>query len=126
MKRNASWIGAALLAAGLFAGCGGDEPSGPAYAPFDGLWRGSVVGISVRLQVTDDNGVISGTGRLMAVQSVDITVDGEHDHPHVSFTGRASGFQNFEFDGAFIAADTVRGHADGSGFSNHLMILTRQ
>jgi hypothetical protein len=107
-------------------GCGEEEPSGPAYAPFNGRWDGSLTGIHMRVTTTDNDGEIDGTGFVQFGSStLTITVTGDHDHPDVEFTGRATNFDSFEFRGEFEDANTVHGHVDGSGFTNDFVVLRR-
>lgn len=108
------------------AACGGDDPSGPPYASLTGDWRGSLAGLTFRMDVTDDDGLISGTGTLSGTATLSFNVAGDHDHPDVDFEGIATGFENFEFDGRFLHEDTVRGRVNGSGFSDDVLLLIRQ
>ena len=106
--------------------CGGDDPSGPPYASFDGEWRGGVAGLGLRVVVTDVDGDVNGSGTISGVTNISLTITGGHDHPDVEFSGMSPGFQSFTFSGEFEDANTVEGRADGSGFDNERVILTRQ
>lgn len=76
----------------------------------------------------NEDGEISGSGTYTyAGDSFAFSLDGIHSHPDVTFTARATGFEDFNFSGQFVEddPDVVRGELNGSGFVNTQLTLRR-
>lgn len=107
------------------AACGDD--GGPEIPEFDGRWQGAMGSVVVTVTASEnDDGVLNGSGTMsVGTESIAFSFDGIHAHPDVSFTGTASGFEDFNFSGEFTDDDTIHGSLSGSGFSGEALVLRR-
>lgn len=95
----------------LACACGDDRPTDvadvpPPYAPFDGVWEGTMGDAQIRMEVTDEYGDIAG--RAWINDAVFYTLSGDHRHPDVEIGLRAMAFVG-HFEGAFVDQNTVEG-----------------
>ena len=102
-----------------------DEDETPA---FSGDWEGDVADMVLSIDVDEDeDGDFEGTGQLSGPGgTLDVDIEGEHDHPDVTFTMSAEGFDPAEFEGEFDGDDTVEGELNGSGFFGEEITLERE
>lgn len=114
------------------AACGGDdgpsEPKTPPTPEFNGTWQTSNSGLTLTLTTIESaDGSISGNGTAKtSTESLALTVTGVHSHPDVTFTGKATGFEDWNFTGQFVGSNTVSGTLNGSGFDGDAATWTRQ
>ena len=110
--------------------CTKDDPTSPPPLALPPSTTGSCSG-------TLTEGNISGTFLINVLQDVisfrgngtlgtlSITVTGENHYPDISFSCGAAGYQPFTFAGKFTSPTELSGLVNGSGFTNAVVVLTK-
>lgn len=118
----------ALCAVLVATGCGGD--SGPDVIDVQGSYTGTIQGSGssgqMQLTLVESAGVVTGSGSLSsASDAVAVTVTGTYTQPSLSMILHAPGFEDINVSGQ-VTATKITGSANGSGFVNGVVDLTRQ
>lgn len=121
--RNAIAVCAVLL-----MGCGGDQ--GPAVIDVQGAYQGTIQGsgsaAQMQLTLVETSGVVTGSGSLSSSSdAVSVTVAGSYTQPNVSLVLSSPGFSDITVAGT-VTPTKITGSANGSGFVNGVVDLTRQ
>ena len=109
-------------------GCGGGtDESGISV---EGSWEGGAVDggvfLDLTLVLTDDAGVVGGTGQISALGvSCPVTVNGSRDGDQFDLTLSCQGFAPWTYVGRAFPS-SLSGEFNGSGFSNFEIDLGRQ
>jgi len=115
---------AVALSAVLLMGCGGDQ--GPAPVEVEGAWTGAIGSETLSFTVQETSGTVSGSGSLNSTsQAIAVTVSGTFARPAVNLTLTADGFNPIAIQ-ANVGETTLNGSANGSGYVNAVVSLTRQ
>jgi hypothetical protein len=117
-------VGLALIG----AACGGD--SGPNPIDVQGAYVGTIQGSGspgqLQLTLVETSGTVTGSGSLSGVSgAVALTVTGNYTEPNVSLGLHAQGFEDINITGS-VTTTKITGSANGSGFQNGVVDLTRQ
>lgn len=124
------WVRTAvkLSAVLLMVGCGGD--SGPVVIDVQGGYAGTIQGSGspgqVQLTLVESAGTVTGSGSLSGPSgAVAVTVTGSYAQPSVSLALHATGFEDVNVTGQ-VTATKITGSANGSGYNQAVVNLTRQ
>lgn len=118
-----------VLGGSLLVGCISQEDLETESASVTGDWKGGVRGLSFELSLFElDGGAVTGDGKIRgAGGTVDVAVQmGKHNHPRITLTLAAPGFDPLSLTGAFETEDEIRGVASGSGLNAEPFTLLRQ
>lgn len=100
------------------------DSTGPAPR-VTGNWSGTVGSASLTLQLTQTDAAVSGTGAFSGPGgSAAMTATGSYIKPTVSMTLSSPGFEPINITGT-LNGDALNGTANGSGFINSAVTLTR-
>lgn len=135
----------------LLAACG-EGPLDPGAYSLEGTWLGRAYPLELQMALEQDaENRVTGTGAVRMLEerlvtentgdpprldtisidtvvtgTVDFDVSGDWDYPSFELRFSSEGFADAEYAGAFTDADSVRGTLSGSGFTNAIIIVTRQ
>ncbi len=120
-----SRVSAVLIATLVSVGCGKDAAA--PNAALTGTWTASNSGTTAELTLHQSGQNVSGTGMVTSgPNSATLVVTGTHVPPYVNVTlNPDQNFVTFRFDGRLVAADTVAGVFNGSGFIDLGMVFVR-
>ena len=114
-------LGLALLAA-----CN-RGPTDPGSFTLDGDWRGESGAYELLLALDQDaENDVSGTGELRNVSgTVELTVQGDWNHPGFELLLSAEGFADVRYTGSWARSDSISGTLSGSGFASLPLSIKR-
>ena len=109
-----------------------DRANGPDVTTrsMTGVWQGTIVTLVMRVTLTDNNGTISGTGTMtQAGVPFALTVSGTRNGSNFALNVAEAEHEPFEFTGSVQgtgSGTTLTGVANGSGFVNQPVTLSKQ
>jgi len=126
MLKVARSVVALLLLSVFVAACNDDQ--GPKIPSMSGTWSGYIGGITFSLTLTEDKDRrVEGSGSVSASSTaIAFTVTGNHVHPNVTLTIKATGYYDLNFSGKYSGDNTIVGTLNGSGFVNEPLTFNRR
>ena len=109
-----------------------DRANGPSVSTrsMTGTWQGTIVSLVMRVTLTDNNGTITGTGTMTQNGfPFALTLSGTRTGSNFSLNVAEVDHEPFTFVGTVQGAGsgtTLTGVANGSGFLDQSITLTRQ
>ena len=107
-----------------------DDAIGPTIRTLNGIWQGPIDHLTMRLTLTESNGSVTGSGTMLENGvSFALSVSGTSSNGAFSLTIAEVEHAPFTYTGnlqASESATTLVGVANGSGFQNQPITLTKQ